>query len=58
MSTDVEELLQEGMERFTTGVHAPAGLAATAGRMRRRQRRAVQAAAACGTAAITAPPRS
>jgi hypothetical protein len=54
MSTDVEELLQEGMERFTTGVHAPAGLAATAGRLRRRRRRAIQATAACGTAAITA----
>jgi hypothetical protein len=54
MSTDVEELLREGMERFTTGVHAPAGLAATAGRLRRRRRRAIQAAAACGTAAITA----
>lgn len=54
MSTDVEELLHEGMERFTTGVHAPAGLAATAGRLRRRRRRAIQAAAACGTAAVTA----
>jgi hypothetical protein len=53
MSTDVEELLQEGMERFTTGVHAPAGLAAAAGRLRRR-RRAFRAVTACGAAAVTA----
>jgi hypothetical protein len=53
MSTDVEELLHEGMERFTTGVHAPAGLAATAGRLRRR-RRTTRAVMACGTAAATA----
>jgi len=54
MSTDIEELLQEGMERFTTGVHAPAGLAAAAARLRRRRRRVIQAAAAAGTAAVTA----
>ena len=32
MKTDVEELLRDGMERFTEGVRAPAGLAAAAGR--------------------------
>ena len=53
MKTDVEELLQEGMERFTTGVHAPAGLAAAAGRLRRR-RRAFRAVTAGGAAAVTA----
>lgn len=53
MSTDVEELLREGMERFTTGVQAPAGLARAAVRLRRR-RRAVRAAVACGTAAVIA----
>lgn len=53
MSTDVEELLREGMERFTTGVQAPAGLARAAIRLRRR-RRAVRAAVACGTAAVIA----
>jgi hypothetical protein len=53
MNTDVEELLREGMERFTTGVQAPTGLARTAVRLRRR-RRAIRAAAACGTAAVVA----
>lgn len=53
MNTDVEELLREGMERFTAEVRAPAGLAHTASRLRRR-RMAVRAAVACGTAAVTA----
>ncbi len=53
MNTDVEELLRDGMERFTAGVQAPAGLAHAAGR-RRRRRLAVRAAVACGTAAVTA----
>ena len=53
MNTDVEELLREGMERFTAGVRAPAGLADTARRLHRR-RLAVRAAVACGTAATTA----
>ena len=53
MNTDVEDLLHDGMERFTAGVQAPAGLARTASR-RRRRRLAVRAAVACGTAAVTA----
>jgi hypothetical protein len=53
MNTDVEELLRDGMERFTAGLRAPAGLAAEAGR-RRRRRRAARTAAACGIAAVTA----
>jgi hypothetical protein len=53
MNTDVEELLRDGMERFTADVQAPAGLARAAGR-RRRRRLAVRAAVACGTAAVTA----
>jgi len=53
MNTDVEELLREGMERFTTGVRAPAGLARTARRLHRR-RLAVRVAVACGTVAVTA----
>jgi hypothetical protein len=53
MNTDVEELLREGMERFTTGVQAPAGLARTAVRLR-RQRRAIRAAVACGAVAVIA----
>ena len=50
MNTDVEELLREGMDRFTTGVQAPDGLAHGAVRLHRR--RAVRAAVACGTALI------
>lgn len=50
---DVEELLREGMERFTDGVTAPAGLVQAAGR-RRRRRLAIRATVACATAAVTA----
>lgn len=53
MKTDVEELLRDGMERFTEGVRAPAGLAATAGR-RHRRRVAVRISAACGGVAAVA----
>lgn len=53
MSTDVEELIREGMERFTAGVTAPAGLAGTATRLRRR-RRTARVVTACATAAVTA----
>src|SRR5882672_4571076 len=52
MNTDVEELLRDGMERFTAEVRAPAGLARTAGRLHRR--RTARAAVAGGTAAVTA----
>ena len=34
MNTDVEDLLRDGMERFTAEVQAPAGLARTAGAAR------------------------
>ncbi|MFZ0001316.1 MAG: hypothetical protein WAK76_17610, partial [Trebonia sp.] len=38
MSTDVEDLLREGMERFTADLRAPAGLTCQiAGRRRRRR---------------------
>jgi hypothetical protein len=53
MNTDVEELLRDGMERFTAEVRAPAGLARTAGRLHRRRRTAL-AAVAGGTVAVTA----
>jgi len=55
MNTDVEELLKDGMERFTAGVRAPAGLvqAVTADRRQRRRRLAIRGAAACGAAAAT-----
>ena len=50
----IEELLREGMDRFTTGTRAPAGMVARArGRVRSR-RVAARAALALGTAAVTA----
>jgi hypothetical protein len=53
MKTSVEELLREGMERFASGIAAPAGLARTAGQLHRR-RLAVRATVASGAAAVTA----
>ena len=35
MSTDVEDLLREGMERFTADLRAPAGLTCQIARRRR-----------------------
>jgi hypothetical protein len=56
MNTDVEDLLRDGMERFTTEVHAPVGLAGRAGRLHRQRRRrlAARATVACGAAAAIA----
>jgi hypothetical protein len=56
MNTEVEDLLRDGMERFTDGVHAPAGLAGGAGRLHRQHRRrlAARTAVACGAAAAIA----
>jgi hypothetical protein len=51
MDTDVEDLLREGMERFTADLRAPAGLIGRAAR-RRRRRLAVRSAA--GAAAVLA----
>jgi hypothetical protein len=53
MSTDMEDLLQEGMQRFTEGVKAPAGLAYAAAQ-RRRRRRIVRGAMLGGAAVATA----
>src|SRR5450432_1548069 len=53
MNTDLEELLHDGMQRFTASIQAPAGLAHTADAARRR-RRAARGAVAAGTAAVTA----
>lgn len=53
MSTDVEDLLRESMQRFTEGVRAPAGLAYRASRLRRR-RRIIRGTLACAAAAATA----
>jgi hypothetical protein len=51
MNTDVEELLREGMERFTSDLRAPAGLTRRIARQRRR-RLALRSTAA--VAALTA----
>lgn len=63
MNTDVEELLRQGMERFTADLRAPAGLTGRVARRRRRRlaRRsagaatAVLAAAAVAVAAVVVP---
>ena len=52
MSTDVEDLLRESMQRFTEGVRAPAGLAYRASRLRRR--RWIFRGTLAGVAAVTA----
>jgi len=52
MNTDVEELLREGMERFTADLLAPAGLAVLAAR--RRRRRLVLRSMTGGVAALAA----
>jgi hypothetical protein len=53
MSTEVEDLLREGMERFTDGVRAPSGLAYRASRLRGR-RRIVRGTLLTAAAAATA----
>jgi hypothetical protein len=50
MNTDVEDLLREGMERFTADLRAPAGLTRRAARRRRR----LALCSAAGAAALTA----
>jgi hypothetical protein len=63
MNTDVEDLLREGMERFTADLRAPAGLADQIARRRRRRLVlrsmtggvAVLAAGAAALAVIAAP---
>jgi hypothetical protein len=50
MSTDLERVLREGMERFTSDVEMPAGLARKAYRQRRKRRRAGLALVAGATA--------
>jgi hypothetical protein len=54
MNTDIEELLHEGMSRFTERVPAPAGLAGKAGASHRRRRAGLRAAIAVPAAAVTA----
>jgi len=54
MNIDVEDLLRQGMERFTADLRAPAGLTGRAARRRRRRlaRRSVGAAAALAAGAV------
>ena len=52
MNTDVEDLLRQGMERFTADVRAPSGLIRRA--VRRRRRRLALRSAAGMAAALTA----
>jgi len=54
MNADVEELLREGMDRFTERVRVPAGLAVKAARSHRRRRAGVRVALAAPAAAVTA----
>jgi hypothetical protein len=53
MNTDVEDLLREGMERFTSDLRAPAGLTRRVAR-RRRRRLGLRSAAGAATAAAAA----
>jgi hypothetical protein len=50
MSTDVEDLLREGMERFTADLRAPAGLTYQIARRRRRRRLALRSLTGAATA--------
>jgi hypothetical protein len=52
MNTDVEDLLREGMERFTANLRAPAGL--TSRIVRRRRRRLALGSMAGAVASLTA----
>ena len=54
MNTDVEELLRDGMERFTAEVRAPRGLASDAAGGLRRRRMARRALVAGGTVTVSA----
>jgi hypothetical protein len=54
MNGDVEELLREGMDRFTADVRVPADMLARARTRVRRRQLAVRAALAFGTATVTA----
>jgi len=53
MSTDIEELLRQGMERATEDIRLPTGLGARAVRRHHQRRLTIRAAVAGGTAAAT-----
>jgi hypothetical protein len=50
MSTDIEDLLREGMQRFTADLRAPAGLTCQIARRRRRRRLALRSLTGAATA--------
>lgn len=54
MTTELEKVLRDGMERFTHDVRLPPGMARRAARARQRRRRVRIMAAAAGTAVVTA----
>jgi hypothetical protein len=54
MTSNLEELLREGIDRLTAGAEAPAGLVARAEQRNRQRRIAIRTAVAAGTAVVAA----
>ena len=54
MSTDLEQLLREGIDRLTAGADVPAGIVGRARRRHRQRRIAIRITAAAGTALVIA----
>jgi hypothetical protein len=54
LSTDIEDLLKDGLDRMTAGTRAPAGLARRVSQRHGRRRLAIGSTAAAGTAALSA----
>src|SRR5580704_5913495 len=54
MSTDLQDLLREGLDRLTAGATAPDGLVGQAQRHNRQRRTKIRAAIAAGTAVAAA----
>jgi hypothetical protein len=54
LSTDIEDLLKDGLDRLTAGTRAPAGLAHRVSHRHSRRRLAIGSTAAAGTAALSA----
>ena len=54
MSTDMEQLLREGIDRLTAGADVPPGIVGRARRRHRQRRLAIRTTAAAGTALVIA----
>jgi hypothetical protein len=54
LSTDIEDLLKDGLDRLTAGTRAPGGLARRVSQRHSRRRLAIGSTAAAGTAALSA----